>query len=146
MGKELVEPEVKDPGRREEWLANRTMLLFWIHKYDWLGNTKEIVQCGLMVDLKTEHQEITEVVMGMVNMWKIMLKVEKLKTNLDVETWKKGKWRENLWCEFCVVYLVAFSLQISQQSIYCHLRKSKLNFFQEFYDKIHASMPSFYLE
>jgi len=39
-----------------------------------------------MVNLETEQEKITEV-MGMVNLlWEIMLKVEKLKTNLDVET------------------------------------------------------------
>jgi len=39
-----------------------------------------------MMNLETEQENITEV-MGMVNLlWEIMLKVEKLKTNLDVET------------------------------------------------------------
>jgi len=38
------------------------------------------------MNLETEQENITEV-MGMVNLlWEIMLKVEKLKTNLDVET------------------------------------------------------------
>ena len=47
--------------------------------------------------------------MGVVNLlWAIMPKVEKLKTNLDVETWKEGASGEKTCeCEFCVVYLVA---------------------------------------
>ena len=69
-----------------------------------------------MVDLKTEQQKITEV-MGMVNMWEIMLKVEKLKTSLDVETWKGASGEKTCECEFCVVYLVALVYKYHNQSI-----------------------------
>ena len=82
-----------------------------------------------MVNLETEQEKITEV-MGMVNLlWEIMLKVEKLKTNLDVETWKEGaRGEKTCECEFCVVYLVALVYKC-HNSLYLSPQKIRIKFF-----------------
>lgn len=82
-----------------------------------------------MMNLETEQENITEV-MGMVNLlWEIMLKVEKLKTNLDVETWKEGASGDRTCeCEFCVVYLVALVYKC-RSSLYLSPQKIRIKFF-----------------
>lgn len=89
MGKELVEQESLEIQEREG-MANRTMLLgdsLFIHKSmaGWTTETGGDIP-GLDGESGNyEREKITEV-MGVVNLsWEIMLKMEKLKINLDVE-------------------------------------------------------------